>query len=232
MRTIVIVQARMTSSRLPGKMMMDLCGKPVLQHVLERAKGIPGKDAIVLTVPNAEQSSQMIKLANSMGIAAHVGSEFDVLERFHGAAVQANADIVVRVTGDCPMLDREVCGRVISLRQYKNSGYASNVLPRSFPKGLDCECFTMEQLARANKKATDTYDREHVTPFIIRANDGNRTNLASGRFDLARMRWTLDTIKDLKFMREVFSHAEPRSMEHALQIIESYNIVNKETEAA
>lgn len=226
MRTAVIVQARMTSSRLPGKMMMELGGKPVLKHVLERVKGIPGVDAIVLAVPDAAPSDPMIKLAGAMGVTVHTGSELDVLERFYYAAMHCHADIVVRVTGDCPMLDREVCGRVIQLRKFKSATYASNVHPRSFPQGLDCECFTFEALADAHKKAQDAYDREHVTPYIIR--NSQRVNLASGRFDLARNRWTLDTMNDLEFMREVFAHTEPRNMEHALQIIEAYGIKNKE----
>lgn len=222
MRTVVIIQARMTSKRLPGKMMMDLAGKPVLQHVIERVKRIPNKDSIVLAVPDSKSSDSMLDVARRMLIGVSLGHEHDVLSRVYHAASHAKAEVVVRITGDCPLLDPEVASRVIELRKFKHCGYASNVHPRSFPKGLDVECFTMEQLTEAHKKAVEGYDREHVTPWIVR--NATRYNLASGRFDLARMRWTLDTEEDLRFMRELFAHDEPRNMQHALSIIEAYGI--------
>lgn len=225
-RTVAIVQARMTSKRLPGKMMMELGGKPVLQHVIERAKSI-GADSVIVAMPDSKSSDSMISLARRMLVGVHLGSEDDVLQRYYDAAKIASAAFIVRITGDCPMLDPEVCRRVIDARKHRGTEYASNVLPRSFPKGLDCEVFTFQALELAVKKAENDYDREHVTPWMVR--NCSRINLASGRFDLAKLRWTLDTIKDLEFMREVFSHGAPMSWERTLEIIERFGITNKET---
>lgn len=230
MRTVVIVQARMTSTRLPGKVMMQLGGKPALQHVLERSKMIPGQNGVILAMPDSKSSDIMISLAHRLLVGIHLGSELDVLQRYHDAATRANADVIMRITADCPLLDPEVCGRVIELRRLKQCDYASNCWPRSFPQGLDCEVFTMDALNMAVKNATEAYDHEHVTPWMVR--NCTKFNLASGRFDLAKHRWTLDTQKDLEFLQSVFEHGEPRHWEKTLEIVERHGLQNKQLEVA
>lgn len=219
-RTVAIVQARMTSNRLPGKSMMMLGDKPTLQRVLERAQRIRNIDGIILAVPDTKASAPMIELAHRMRIGTFLGSELDVLSRYHAAAVSASAAVILRITADCPLLDPYICDQVIELRKGAQADYASNCHPRSFPQGLDCECFTFEALKKAHHFANDPYEREHVTPYIIR--NSQRLNLASGRFDLAEMNWCLDTREDLKFLKKVFAFADPQTMQHTLDVIDSY----------
>jgi len=226
MKTVAIIQARMTSSRLPGKMMMDLGGKPVLQHVIERVRMIKAVDLVVCAFPDHKASKPMIDLTDMMQVETFVGSETDVLDRYYEAADLSGADIIVRVTGDCPMFDPTIAAMVIKLREIKGVNYASNCHPRSFPKGLDIECFTHAALAEAHSYATDDYDREHVTPYIVRHNKG--ATLASGVPKHQLRRWTLDTRADLEFMRNVFINGNPILMEDTMRLIDECAINDKE----
>lgn len=195
-RTAVIVQARMTSSRLPGKMMMPIAGRPLLAHVLERVKKIKQADIVILAVPASDISTPLRDVASSFNVVTFTGSEHDVLDRYYMAAKAHDPTVIVRITGDCPLIDPEVCDEVISLRRRHHAEYASNVHPRSFPKGLDCEVFTRLALNRAKQAATDGHDKEHVTPWIIR--NYPKLNLPSGKFNLAKLNWCVDTQEDLE----------------------------------
>lgn len=226
--TVAIIQARMTSSRLPGKSMIDIAGKPTLQHVIERVKRMKMIDGIVCALPDGEISKTMMELANSMGVGIVLGSEHNVLERYYFAARRVDASFIVRITADCPLLDPAVADRVVQLRKFKSAEYASNVWPRSFPKGLDVECFTYSTLKRAHQMAETAEEREHVTLWMTK--NAARTNLASGRWDLADRRWTLDTPEDLEFIRSVFKHGDPMSMEATLKIVEQHGLDDMEGE--
>jgi glutamate-1-semialdehyde 2,1-aminomutase/spore coat polysaccharide biosynthesis protein SpsF len=204
-RRVVIVQARVGSSRLPGKVLADLSGRPVLQHVLTRCARIPGIDAVTCAVPDEQASEALETIARDCSASYFRGSERDVLGRYLGAARATDADIVMRVTSDCPLIDPQVCGRVLALRESASVDYVSNVAPRSFPQGLDCEVFTRAALELAAANASDTYDREHVTPWLRRAPRITRANLESGDPALADHRWTLDYDEDLAFFRAVFA---------------------------
>jgi spore coat polysaccharide biosynthesis protein SpsF len=203
--TAVIVQARMGSHRLPGKVMCDLAGHTVLQHVLERCREIPGADIVVCAVPDESASLPLEATAAECGAAVFRGSENDVLVRYLGAARAVDAKIVMRVTSDCPLIDPEICGQVLALRKSKGVDYAANFMPRSYPHGLDCEAFTVAALVGASESTDDAYDREHVTPWLRRAHNVTRANLASGDVSLARHRWTLDYPEDLAFFRAVLA---------------------------
>jgi spore coat polysaccharide biosynthesis protein SpsF len=216
-KTVVVIQARMGSTRLPGKVMMDVAGEPLIARVIRRCAKIPGIDRLVCAIPDGAENDGLAERAQYSGAHVVRGSESDVLARFRKAAFRWEADIVVRVTADCPLIDPEVCGQVIALRKREGSAYASNVWPRSYPQGLDCEAFTFSALDRANREATEPYDREHVTPWIVR--NSERVNLASGRFDLARMRWTVDYPEDLEFVRAVYAVREPGGFADVLSIL-------------
>jgi len=205
MTTAIIVQARMGSTRMPGKVMQDLAGRPVLAHVLERCRLIPGADVLVCAVPDEDQSAPLEIVARQCGARVFRGSEHDVLARYEGAARNFEADVVMRVTSDCPLLDPDVCGRLLKLRDIERADYASNVHPRSFPQGLDCEIFTMAALQECAATASDAYDREHVTPWMARATHLRQANLESGRPDLGDLRWTLDYPEDLDFLHAVYA---------------------------
>ena len=201
MKSVCIIQARMSSTRLPGKVMLPLGGRTVLWHVLTRAMRIPGIDLVVLAVPESDASLPLSVEAAALGIPIVYGPEHDVLTRYYRAAVIADADIIMRVTADCPMLDSAICGEVLALVK-AGADYASNVCPRGFPKGLDCEAFTMAALDEANHFADSKEDREHVTPYMQRSPGLKRVNL-DGELN-PEVRWTLDTHDDYAFLSAVF----------------------------
>jgi len=195
----------MGSSRLPGKVMKMLAGRTVLHHVLDRCRAIPGADVVVCAVPDEAASAPLEEVAAECHAKVFRGSESDVLDRYLGAARSVDADIVMRVTSDCPLIDPQICGEVLVLRMQENADYASNNMPRSFPHGLDTEAFIRGALEEAGVMAKEPYDREHVTPWLRRAAHFKRVNLASGNATLETHRWTLDYPEDLAFFRAVFA---------------------------
>lgn len=197
MTVVCVVQARMTSTRLPGKAMLSLGGEPAIRHVLRRCKDIPGVDTVICAVPEGDVSEPIRREARFLGVNVSNGSEHDVLGRYWRAA--HGFDVVMRVTGDCPLIDPEICGRVLVLVR-DGVDYASNVDPRGFPKGLDCEAFTFNALDGAHKQADDPYDREHVTPWM-------RRNLHCVNLDGdgdTELRLTLDSLEDYLFLSKRF----------------------------
>lgn len=225
MTTAIIVQARLGSSRLPGKVIEQIEGRPVLAHVLDRCRAIRGGDLVICAVPDTDTNRQLHAIARSCGADVFCGSEQDVLGRYLGAAKMAGADIVMRVTSDCPLIDPEVCDAVLELRARENADYAANNMPRSFPHGLDCEAFTFAALAEADAQTREPYDREHVTPWLRRAAHLRRANYSSGNPALTGNRWTLDYPEDLAFLRAVFA-ALPKgsrgSMADVLNVIAAH----------
>jgi spore coat polysaccharide biosynthesis protein SpsF len=205
MTTAVIVQARMGSSRLPGKVMEEIQGRTVLAHVLERCGAIKACDTVVCAIPDADENKPLQSIARSCGADVFCGSEHDVLGRYLGAAKMVGADVVMRVTSDCPLIDPDICDAVLALRKGGHADYAANNMSRSFPHGLDCEAFTVAALVEADAATQDPYDREHVTPWLRRAAHLRRVNFASGQPSLEEHRWTLDYPEDLEFFRAVFA---------------------------
>jgi spore coat polysaccharide biosynthesis protein SpsF len=206
MTTAIIVQARMGSSRMPGKVIQDLAGRPVLDHVLRRCASIPGADVVVCAIPSPAENDVLETIALKSGALTCRGSELDVLARYLGAAQSVQAEVVMRVTSDCPLIDPDVCGSVLALRKEQNAAYATNNMPPTFPHGLDCEAMTLDALRKAYETAKEASDREHVTPWLRRASEIRRVNLASDDAALARHRWTLDYPEDLAFLRAIFAN--------------------------
>lgn len=208
MTTAIIVQARMHSTRLPGKVLRELGGKTVLHHVLRRCAAVPGCDMVVCAIPESADCQPIAEEAEAAGAVVARGSETDVLDRYLQAARLVKADIVMRVTSDCPLIDPEVCGEVLALRARERADYACNNMPPSFPHGLDCEAFTMAALEQAARAATEAHDREHVTPWLRRAAGVKRANLAAPSREFAGQRWTLDFPEDYDFFRAVWAASE------------------------
>jgi spore coat polysaccharide biosynthesis protein SpsF (cytidylyltransferase family) len=208
-RTVVVVQARMGSTRLPGKVMMDLAGQSVLAHVLERCAAIPGVERVCCATVEGAEGDPVAAEAARRGAEVFRGSEQDVLDRYHGAAGELGSDIVMRVTSDCPLIDPAICGEVLALRARLDADYACNNMPPSWPHGLDCEAFTFAWLARAAKEARKPSEREHVSPFIRNHPDATKANLAGPGGAVLGHRWTLDTQADLDFLRALFERLPP-----------------------
>lgn len=198
MKTVVIVQARIGSTRLPGKVLLPLNGHTVIGEVLTRCKKIPGVQ-VVCAIPDSAENNALAHEASKY-CPVWRGSEKDVLKRYYDAATYWQADYVVRVTGDCPLICPELCGAVLSLIQRTGVDYASNIEPRTFPQGVDCEVFTMQCLEWAQDQAFPS-DREHVTTWMRRANI-KRANVSNPWPIEGRM--TLDTEDDYKVIRAAF----------------------------
>lgn len=203
-RVVIIVQARMASTRLPGKVLEYLAGETVLAHVLRRCAAIDGGDVVCCAIPEGVDCDAVAKEAERCGAVVFRGSESDVLDRYHRAAVACDADVVMRVTSDCPLIDPVVSSHLLRLFKDQGVDYACNNLPPSWPHGLDCEVFTAANLARAAAEATAPDEREHVTPWLRTHPDIRRVNLEGPGGDQIAMRWTLDYAEDLAFMRALF----------------------------
>lgn len=205
MTLAVIVQARMGSSRCPGKVMMDLGGEPFLKRCLDRCDQIPGADIVVCAVPDLPQDDPVAEAAERWGYKVVRGSEKDVLSRYAKAAREVIASAVMRVTSDCPMIDPEICGETIRFWKDTGADYGCNNMPPSFPHGLDCEVFHASLLHAAHHLAEDPYEREHVTPWIRRHPDLKHVSITGPAGGIETLRWTLDHPEDVEMFRSVYA---------------------------
>jgi spore coat polysaccharide biosynthesis protein SpsF len=209
MRIAVIIQARMASTRLPGKVLMDLGGRTVLARVIERARAIPGADVVVCAVPEGAADDPVAAEAARAGAVVTRGSESDVLDRYWRAAQSIGADAVMRVTSDCPLIDPEICGQLIALWREASADYGSINTPPAWPHGLECEIFSFAWLERAAREAVKPSEREHVSPFIRNHPEARQVNLAGPGPQTVRHRWTLDHPDDLAFLRALWARLPP-----------------------
>lgn len=207
MKRVVIVQARMTSTRLPGKVLMDLAGRPMLAQQLRRLQRCRRVDEIVVATTTNAADDPVVALARAEGVRDFRGSERDVLSRYAGAARETRADLVVRVTADCPLIDPETVDRVIGAAQDDAAAcdYASNVIQRTYPRGLDAEVLYADALARLDRLARSPAGREHVTHFLL----NERPELFLMRSvtdseDHSDLRWTVDTADDMAMVRRLY----------------------------
>ncbi len=207
MNTVLIIQARMSSSRLPGKVLNRLGDRTVLGHVLSRALVVPGVDAVCCATVDTPDCNPVVEEAERYGVEVFRGSEKDVLDRYHKAALALGADVVMRITSDCPVIDPAVCGEVLALRRAHAADYATNNMPPSWPHGLDCEVFTFDWLDRAAREAVKPSEREHVSPFIRTHPDATRVNLSGPGQPYDTYRWTLDTPRDMEFFEALVDAA-------------------------
>jgi len=207
MRTGIVVQARMGSSRLPGKVMMDLSGRPVLWHVVNRLRQCVRANAIIIATTRLEQDDRIETFAAEMGVACVRGSENDVLGRYALAASVHDLDWIVRVTSDCPLIDPHVIDEMLAIAHHGDEGFVSNVhldaSKRTFPRGLDAEVFSSKLLAWAHEAAAESYQREHVTPFLYE--HVTRTHYYVNGENESQYRLTLDTPEDLLVLQRIYA---------------------------
>lgn len=202
----VIIQARLGSTRLPGKTLMTVCGKSLLEHLIERVKSSKLVNRIILATTIKEQDRAIVEIAKKNGLLFYRGSENDVLDRFYRTSIAFNAKIIVRVTPDCPILDPRVMDLVISNYIDGDYDYVSNTINPTYPDGLDVEVFSFKALKKAWADARLASEREHVTAYIVKHPELFRIlNVRRIGIDLSHMRWTVDTQYDLDFIRKIFS---------------------------
>jgi spore coat polysaccharide biosynthesis protein SpsF (cytidylyltransferase family) len=209
MNVVAIVQARMTSTRLPGKVLVDLAGAPMLERVVQRAADASLVDGVVVACSDRPADDPIAAWCARAGVTAFRASESDVLGRFVGAATAAGADLVVRLTADCPFLDPAVIDLVVgALIADPQLDYAANVLERSFPRGLDVEAFTRDALGRMDRLGRSPASREHVTigPRLEHP-EAFRCRSIRAEHDDSDLRWTVDTPVDLEFARAAYRAA-------------------------
>jgi spore coat polysaccharide biosynthesis protein SpsF len=205
MKTAAIVQARTGSTRLPGKVLLPLLGKPVLTQVMRRVARARLVDEVVVATTELASDDPIVELGRREGWRVVRGSEMDLLDRYLDAAHAVGADQIVRITSDCPLIDPGLIDDVIAAFRRDGSDYASNTLePRTYPRGLDVEVVTLAALEIAGLEDRDPASREHATPFIYRRPERFRMHGVRNARDLSVHRWTLDTPEDYELIRRVY----------------------------
>lgn len=199
-----IIQARMGSTRLPGKVLADIAGKPMLWHVISRMKYAKRIDDIIVATTILSEDKQILELASEMGIKSYAGSREDVLDRYYQAAIIYKADVIVRITADCPLIDPNIIDRTIEFYLTHDFDYVSTAIKPTYPDGIDTEVFSFVILEKAWKEASFASEREHVTPYIRKNSQIFRIKSLENDEDLSYMRWTVDEERDLGFVREVY----------------------------
>lgn len=226
MRISAIIQARMGSTRLPNKALINIMGKPILWHVINRLKFSKNLNDIILAIPNTKENDILEKFAKENKIKYFRGSEENVLSRYYGAAKKFNCDIIVRVTSDCPLIDPKVVDMCIERFLSERCDYISNCFNDrvTFPRGLDVSAFSFVALEKAHQSAIEPYEREHVVPHIW-SNKNNEFKIGKtirAQPDYARnYRLTVDYPKDLILIREIY-----RKLYKTNEIIDTLKVIS------
>lgn len=227
MKVVAIIQARMGSTRLPGKMMMNLAGKPVIQHVFERVEKAEMIDEIWLATTITKDDDILAKWAKKNQIKRYRGSVNDVLDRYYQTALLAKADAVIRITGDCPLIDPQIIDQIISEFTKGGFDYVCNQQPPTFPDGLDTEVFSMATLKKTWQEARLKSDREHVTSYIWQHPDEFKLKSVTHVPDMSGHRWTLDTKEDFDLIEKIIFECQKRKskcyLNSVLSIIKNHS---------
>lgn len=206
MKTVAIIQARLGSTRLPGKVLLELAGQPMLARVVERSRRAERVHEVLVATTLESRDDALAELCAQRGWPCFRGSEHDVLDRYFHAAKSLGAEIVVRITSDCPLIDPAVIDSAIEGLERQHADYCANVIRRTYPRGLDVEAFTFAALETAWREDDKPEWREHVTQFILRNPERfNLTNISSDD-DHSDLRWTVDTPEDFDLMERIYGH--------------------------
>lgn len=208
LETLIILQARMSSSRLPNKVLMPILGKPMLAHQIARLAKIKTPYKLIIATSKQKSDDAIAILCEQLSISCFRGSLDDVLARYYHAAIEHNNDKkiknIVRLTGDCPLIDSDIIDNVIELFLTTKVDYCSNCVPATFPDGLDVEVFSLAALEKAYLLAKKPSEREHVTPFIRNNPELFTTSNFSHTHDLSHYRWTVDEAIDFKLVNKIY----------------------------
>ncbi len=224
MRIVVVIQARMGSTRLPGKVMLDLAGKPVVQRVYERACRISGVDEVVIATTTARRDDELAEFCSSKGFPVYRGSEEDVLDRYYRAAKLYSADAIVRITADCPLIAPIEVDKVIDLFVKGGFDYVSNNQPPMLPVGLDASIGSFAAYERSWYEAKLKSEREHVTQYIRKHPELFKIGSVTYSNDYSHHRWTLDEQEDYEFLSKVYDKLAEKNLyghfEDVLMVLE------------
>jgi len=211
MNITAIIQARMTSTRLPGKVLKTVLGKPLLEYQIERVRRSTFIDDIVIATTTNDTDDPIVEFCKRIEMKYYRGSEEDVLSRYYETAVENHSDIIIRLTSDCPIIDTNVMDQVIQyyMEHQDQYDYVSNTLIRSYPRGMDTEVFSFKVLEQAYMNASKTYEREHVTPYIYQHPDQFRIKAIKHETDYSQHRWTVDTPEDFDLIKRIIEVLYP-----------------------
>jgi spore coat polysaccharide biosynthesis protein SpsF (cytidylyltransferase family) len=224
MKTVAIIQARMGSSRLPGKVLLDLEGMPLIQRIVNKVL-CSNVDEVVVATTKSVNDDKLVKWCKGNSVSFFRGSECNVLERYYECAKFYDADNVVRVTSDDPFKDPLVINKAIDILIDGQYDYVSNTIHPTFPEGVDIEVFTFNTLERCFNNATLDSEKEHVTPYIWKNDSDFSLYNFTYKRDLSLLRWTIDYKEDLDFSKAVYKHLKNKecfSMEDVLSILKQY----------
>ncbi len=226
-KVVVMVQARMTSTRLPGKVMLPVEGKPLLGYLIERLKRVKLADELMLVISTLPTDDPLADLAAQYGVSVVRGSEQDVLERFYQAAWLHRADIIVRITADCPLMDPRIVDDLIAyyIHKYPRTDYASTCTKQiTYPRGMNAEIFSFQALQQANTFAKTDSEREHVTQFMYQNPEWFKLGgIEYTSTDVAHYRLTVDTPDDFTLVEKLLQRLLPKhpgfSFDDVLEVI-------------
>jgi spore coat polysaccharide biosynthesis protein SpsF len=194
----------MGSTRLPGKVLADIQGHPMLWYVVQRTRAATTLNDVMVATTTQSPDDDIVDFCGQLGVTCFRGSEVDVLDRYYQAALREKADVVIRITSDCPLIDPEIIDKVVRAFLADESDYASNSLVRTYPRGLDTEVMTFQVLEQAWLRARKPYERAHVTAYIYDKSSDFRLLSVTGGNDYSHYRWTVDTPEDLELVRTIY----------------------------
>lgn len=215
MKTAAIIQARMSSSRLPGKVLKEAGGRPLLSRMVERVQRSTRIDEVLVATTVDPSDDTIAEFCGKNGFKVFRGSLMDVLDRYYQAALSVGAQVIVRLTGDCPFIDPALIDETLALMETEQTDFACNRLPppmtRTYPIGLDVEAVTFTALEMAWKQATEKHEREHVMPYFYEVPGRFKVGKLDYSTDYGSLRWTVDTPEDLEFVRAVYAGLDNRN---------------------
>ncbi|MED4534086.1 glycosyltransferase family protein [Metabacillus fastidiosus] len=239
MKVAAIIQARMGSTRLPGKVLKTVNGKTLLEYQIERVQNAKTIDQIIVATTIQESDQSIVDFCRKIGVDYYRGSENDVLSRYYETAKSFDVDIIVRLTSDCPIIDPVVIDKVVNeyLNNFLSVDYVSNTLDRTYPRGLDTEVFSFQALQQAYQEALLSIDREHVTSYFYTNSDIFRLQTVKHGYNYENYRWTVDTKEDFKLIQlilgELYNPNKVFLLEDVINLLEihpEWNNINAHIE--
>lgn len=226
-KVTIIIQARTGSRRFPKKVLAKIQNKPLIWHVINRAKKVRAVQQIILATSRKKEDQTLLKIARKTNIIGYAGDEKNVLNRFYKCALEFNADPIIRITGDCPLIDPKIIEMLLCIYKKNKFNYVTNTLHPTYPDGLDIEIFSFKVLKKINEVAKLKSEREHVTPYLRKNIKKFKIYNLEYKSDLSEYRWTVDEKSDLKFVRKIYSLMKPKLIFGLPEILKVININHK-----